>query len=62
MPEVKNGLWDNVSSQPHTVSKGSRIGQLVITPVIIADFVTYLGTERGTGGFGSTGEIGRAHV
>lgn len=36
--------------------KGARIGQLVITPTVIADFVTDLGTERGTGSFGSTGE------
>ncbi len=50
-----HAILSNVSSQPHTVSKGSRIGQLVITPVIIADFVTDLGTERGTRGFGSTG-------
>ncbi len=50
-----HAILSNVSSQTHTISKGSRIGQLVITPVIIADFVTDLGTERGTGGFGSTG-------
>ena len=34
----------------------SRIGQLVITPVVIADFVTELGEQRGTGAFGSTGK------
>ena len=34
----------------------TSIGQLVITPIVIADFVTDLGTERGTGSFGSTGE------
>ena len=38
-----------------TIKKDTRIGQLVITPVIIADFVLDLGTERGTGAFGSTG-------
>ena len=36
--------------------KGSRIGQLVIMPVIIADFVTETNAERGQGAFGSTGE------
>lgn len=34
---------------------GTRIGQLVILPVAIADFVTDLGIERGRGAFGSTG-------
>ena len=38
------------------LTKGSRVGQLVIAPVVIADFVTDLGAERGTGGFGSTGQ------
>ena len=30
--------------------------QLVITPVVIADFVLELSIERGTGAFGSTGQ------
>ena len=46
----------NVSNQAQSLFKGARIGQLVITPIVIADFVTDLGTERGTGSFGSTGE------
>lgn len=33
-----------------------RVGQIVILPVIIADFVTEKGPERGTGAFGSTGK------
>ena len=33
-----------------------RVGQLVITPIIIADFVFDLGKERGTDAFGSSGE------
>ena len=36
--------------------KDTRIGQLIIIPVIIADFVLDLGRTRGTGAFGSTGE------
>lgn len=32
-----------------------RIGQLVILPVVLPDFVKALGKERGTGAFGSTG-------
>ena len=45
-----------VSSRIQAIKKGARVGQLIITPVVIADFVSGLGEERGTGGFGSTGE------
>lgn len=38
------------------VSKGDRIGQLVILPCVIADFVTEDVQERGSNGFGSTGK------
>ncbi len=37
------------------INKGDRIGQLVIMPVVIADFVTEKGEKRQTGAFGSTG-------
>ena len=46
----------NVSTSSQTIHKDTRIGQLVITPVVIADFVLDLGEERGTRAFGSTGE------
>lgn len=62
LPPVDSGyrgeihaIISNVSNKPQELSKGMRIGQLVITPVVIADFVTDLGAECGTGGFGSTG-------
>ena len=51
-----HAIISNVSNQTQELSKGSRVGQLVITPVVIADFVTELGEQRGTGGFGSTGK------
>ena len=51
-----HAILSNVSSQTRHIPKGSRIGQLVITPVVIADFVTELGEQRGTGAFGSTGK------
>lgn len=51
-----HAILSNISNHPHTITKGSRIGQLVITPVVIADFVSELGSERGTNGFGSTGK------
>ena len=53
--EIQANL-SNESSQPSHIPKGARIGQLVITPVVIADFVTELGEQRGTGAFGSTGK------
>ena len=48
-------IISNVSSQTQELSKGYRVGQLVIIPVVITDFVSELGEQRGTGGFGSTG-------
>ncbi len=50
-----HAIVSNVSAETQMIGRGSRIGQLVITPVLIADFVTELGPERGTGAFGSTG-------
>lgn len=48
----------NHSTQTQTVAHGERIAQLVITPVFTPGFCeaeTLSGTERGAGGFGSTG-------
>lgn len=48
----------NHGTVPQTVEHGERIAQLVLAPVIVADFnvVDDLdSTERGEGGFGSTG-------
>lgn len=45
-----------MSNIRQTIKKDTRVGQLVITPVSIADFVLDLGTNRGIGAFGSTGE------
>ena len=48
----------NHGPQPQTVEDGDRIAQLVVTPYLTAQFqrVDELdGTERGSGGFGSTG-------
>ena len=51
-----HAIISNVSTSSQTIHKDTRVGQLVITPVVIADFVLDLGEERGTGAFGSTGE------
>lgn len=48
----------NHSTISHTVSHGERIAQLVLMPYLAADFVetdTLSDTDRGDGGFGSTG-------
>lgn len=46
----------NLTNKPYMIHKGDKICQIVIEPVIIADFVENFGTERGDGGFGSTGK------
>ncbi len=49
----------NHGTQAQTVSNGERIAQLVVTPVLIAEYVeaeNLSETSRGTGGFGSTGK------
>ena len=49
----------NHGREPQTIAHGERIAQLVVTPYIAADFaiVDDLNeTERGEGGFGSTGK------
>ena len=48
----------NHSAQPQTVENGERIAQMVITPVITppyAEVEDLSDSERGSGGFGSTG-------
>lgn len=50
-------LW-NRSNEPFTVHVGDRIAQMVILPIVRANFKVvdeFDATERGTGGFGSTG-------
>jgi dUTP pyrophosphatase len=51
-------LLINYGSAPFVIAHGDRIAQLIVAPVVQADFaeVTALdATERGSGGFGSTG-------
>ena len=48
----------NHSKEPFTISSGERIAQLVIAPVILPEIEitdSLNSTERGAGGFGSTG-------
>lgn len=51
-------LLVNLGREPVTIEPGQRIAQLVIAPVVQAEFVEVddlSNTERGSGGFGSTG-------
>ncbi|MGI5893830.1 MAG: dUTP diphosphatase [Candidatus Merdivicinus sp.] len=48
----------NHSRQPYIIHPGDRIAQLVVSPVLLPEIVetdSLSGTERGEGGFGSTG-------
>lgn len=45
----------NSTGAPIRIYKGEKVGQLVIRPVIYADFVDNLGNEREDNAFGSTG-------
>lgn len=49
----------NHSGEPRVVENGDRVAQLVIAPYLTAEFQPAAdldGTQRGTGGFGSTGK------
>jgi dUTP pyrophosphatase len=54
-------LLVNLGAEPVTIAAGDRIAQLVIAPVSRAEVVEVDAlpeTDRGTGGFGSTGQGG----
>lgn len=51
-----HAIVTNLTDKLKKVPGGTRIGQLVVMPVVLADFVEQLGGERGDGAFGSTGE------
>lgn len=46
----------NTSQTPFAIMRGDKICQIIIEPVILADFVEDLQNDRGAGGFGSTGK------
>lgn len=56
--EVRVVLF-NHSQEPQTIEPGERVAQFVITPVVTPVYVEaeeLQDTDRGTGGFGSTGK------
>ncbi len=56
--EIRVGLT-NLSDVPYTIQPGDRVAQLAVVPVVRADVTPVAEldeTDRGTGGFGSTGK------
>lgn len=51
-----HAIVSNLTDKQYFVEAGDRIGQLVITPVVIADFITEDIEQRGENAFGSTGK------
>ena len=49
-------LLTNTTDNIYIINKNDKIGQLVITPIILCDFVEDLGEKREKGAFGSTDE------
>ena len=50
----------NHSDKPQFIEEGERIAQIVFTPYVAAEFLeceTLDDTDRGAGGFGSTGKV-----
>lgn len=52
---IAKGLKKTDKKDVLVIPAGTRVGQLVIMPIMIPDFVEDLGEERGANGFGSTG-------
>ena len=56
--EIHVGLH-NLSAEPYTVQPGERIAQMIIMPYfapVIEEVTSLTETDRGAGGFGSTGK------
>lgn len=52
-------VYENVSCSDYMIFRGDRIAQLIIVPIAVVDVEevqTLSETERGTGGYGSTGK------
>lgn len=50
-----HAIVSNLTDRSYAVHQGDRIGQLVVMPVVIVDFIDYNIKERGDGAFASTG-------
>lgn len=62
--EIKVPLLNTDRDEPFSIEPGDRIAQLIVMPVSRAEFVSVdelPSSERGVGGFGSTGVRDSAH-
>lgn len=53
----------NLGAEAFTIERGERIAQIIVAPVVQATLIevrSVTGTERGAGGFGSTGTKSKA--
>lgn len=50
-----HAVMTNLGMHTYSVNPGDRIGQLVILPVVLPEFVTEFGEQRELGAFGSSG-------
>lgn len=51
-----HAIVTNCTDEYYIANNGDRIGQLVVMPCIMAEFVGELGDDRGNNGFGSSGK------
>lgn len=51
-----HAIITNTTNNTYIINENDRIGQLVILPIVLCDFVEKLDNTRGEGGFGSTGK------
>ncbi len=50
-----HAIVSNVGNSPRIIMEGDKIGQLVVLPVVLPEFVSDLGEKREAGAFGSSG-------
>lgn len=52
-----HAILTNTTERNIRVGVNDKVGQIVVIPIILCEFVEELGNERGTGAFGSTNKI-----
>lgn len=50
-----HAIVSNMTNRDIWIDAGAKIGQIVLLPVVLAEFVHTLDNDRGAGAFGSTG-------
>lgn len=51
-----HAIISNMTNETFTINTGDRIGQIIVIPIVICDFVEEHFNERGESGFGSSGK------